>query len=38
MEIQCSNCGAIQILNEKKVCVYCEYPISESDRTISDNR
>ncbi len=37
MEVKCSNCGAIQILNAEMVCAYCKYPITESDRVVSDN-
>lgn len=37
MQVQCPNCGAIQILNAENICVYCEYAISESDRINSDN-
>jgi len=35
MEVQCPQCGAIQILNAEKVCSYCEYPVSEADKTNS---
>lgn len=37
MEIQCSHCGAIQILNAENVCCYCEYPVSEADKINSGN-
>ena len=31
MQIQCPNCGAIQVLNKENVCCYCKFPVNETN-------